>query len=134
MIVFYTVIIREAISEKQPLGKKLPKSDATVNEILEPEESTMLFDNQLTCSYSDLVEVAQAYRDYVTENYKYNSGSRLITSYENAYLIFMEFANKPECVDSTVIDCELIEPGNLDFSDRQVRIRLRNSDFVMVIT
>ena len=127
------MIIR-AISEKQPLGKKLPKSDATVNEILEPEESTMLFDNQLTCSYSDLVEVAQAYRDYVTENYKYNSGSRLITSYENAYLIFMEFANKPECVDSTVIDCELIEPGNLDFSDRQVRIRLRNSDFVMVIT
>ena len=96
----------------------------------------MLFDNQLTCSYSDLVEVAQAYRDYVTENYKYNSGSRLITSYENAYLIFMEFANKPECVDSTVIDCELIEPGNLDFSDRQVRIidyvmgRLRNGQLI----
>ena len=130
IVFLYTVIIREAISEKQPLGKKLPKSDATVNEILEPEESTMLFDNQLTCSYSDLVEVAQAYRDYVTDNYKYNSGSRLITSYENAYLIFMEFANKPECVDSTVIDCELIEPGNLDFSDRQVRI----IDYVTVIT
>ena len=99
----------------------------------------MLFDNQLTCSYSDLVEVAQAYRDYVTENYKYNSGSRLITSYENAYLIFMEFANKPECVDSTIIACELIEPGNLDFSDRQVRTidyvmeRLRNGSITQWI-
>ena len=27
---FYTMIIRKAISEKQALGKKLPKSDATV--------------------------------------------------------------------------------------------------------
>ena len=80
----------------------------------------MLFDNQLTCSYSDLAEVAEAYRNYVEENYKYLSGSRLITSYENAYLVFVEFSNKAECVDSTIIDCELIEPGTLDFSDRQV--------------
>ena len=28
---FYTMVMREAISEKQPRGKKLPKSDATVN-------------------------------------------------------------------------------------------------------
>ena len=80
----------------------------------------MLFDNQLTCSYSDLAEVAEAYRNYVEENYKYISGSRLIASYENAYLVFVEFANKAECIDSTIIDCELIEPGTLDFSDRQV--------------
>ena len=32
---FCTVIIREAISEKRPLGKKLPKSDATVKYIFE---------------------------------------------------------------------------------------------------
>ena len=34
-IVFYTVIIPEAISENRPLGKKLPKSDATVKYIFE---------------------------------------------------------------------------------------------------
>lgn len=91
---------------------------------LEPEESSMLFDNQLTCSYSDLAEVAQAYNDYVTANYKYSSGSRLIASYENAYLVFMEFANKAACVDSTIIDCELIEPGTLDFANKQVNLTI----------
>lgn len=90
-----------------------------LNVVEEPVETTMLFDDQLTCSYSDLGDVVQAYRDYVTENYKYNSGSRLITSYESAYLVFMEFANKAECRDSTIIDCDLIEPGNFDFSNKQ---------------
>ena len=65
--------------------------DFLKHDILEPVETTMLFDDKLTCSYSDLGDVVQAYRDYVTENYKYNSGSRLITSYESAYLVLMEF-------------------------------------------
>ena len=53
--VFYTVIIREAISKKQPLGKKLPKSDATV--IIKDENAELRADVKfLMQQNSDIVE------------------------------------------------------------------------------
>jgi len=36
------VIIWEAISEKQPLGEKLPKSDATVNKLMISSEKLII--------------------------------------------------------------------------------------------
>ena len=79
-----------------------------------------IFGDITLCSYQNLNQLRDPYAEWAFDMYRRQSGKLITLAFNNVIDAILDAAQHPDCVESEVIDCSLIEPANLDTSARIV--------------